>query len=41
MSSEKLAWRKIGMEFHLNHPAYAFQVKTVYYKNLAYVSPTE
>ena len=40
VSSEKLAWRKIGAEFNLgqtNAAAYAFALKTTYYKNLAYV----
>ena len=39
VSSEKLAWRKVGQEFNLgqtNTAAYAFALKTVYYKNLAY-----
>lgn len=38
VSREKLAWRKVGHEFHLgatNAAAYAFALKTVYYKNLA------
>lgn len=38
VSSEKLAWRKVGQEFNLgqsNTAAYAFALKTVYYKNLA------
>ncbi|KAI4166504.1 MAG: hypothetical protein LQ343_007991 [Gyalolechia ehrenbergii] len=38
VSREKLAWRKVGHEFHLgatNAAAYAFVLKTVYYKNLA------
>ena len=36
--SEKLAWRKVGQDFNLgqtNTAAYAFALKTVYYKNLA------
>lgn len=40
VSAEKLAWRKVGQEFGLgssNAAAYAFALKTVYYKNLAYV----
>ena len=40
VSAEKLAWRKIGQEFNLgqtNAAAYAFALKTTYYKNLAYV----
>ena len=38
VSSEKLAWRKVGQDFNLgqtNTAAYAFALKTVYYKNLA------
>ncbi|KAL9604678.1 MAG: hypothetical protein Q9219_000398 [cf. Caloplaca sp. 3 TL-2023] len=38
VSREKLAWRKVGQEFNLgatNAAAYAFALKTVYYKNLA------
>lgn len=38
VSQEKLAWRKVGTEFNLgttNAAAYAFALKTVYYKNLA------
>ncbi|MCJ1392901.1 Chromatin structure-remodeling complex protein rsc9 [Xylographa bjoerkii] len=38
VSAEKLAWRKVGQDFHLgqtNTAAYAFALKTVYYKNLA------
>lgn len=38
VSQEKLAWRKVGTEFCLgttNAAAYAFALKTVYYKNLA------
>ncbi|KAL9047004.1 MAG: hypothetical protein Q9214_000312 [Letrouitia sp. 1 TL-2023] len=38
VSREKLAWRRVGQEFHLgstNAAAYAFALKTVYYKNLA------
>ena len=38
ISAEKLAWRKVGQEFNLgsaNAAAYAFALKTVYYKNLA------
>ncbi|KAL8945899.1 MAG: hypothetical protein Q9222_007627 [Ikaeria aurantiellina] len=38
VSDEKLAWRRVGHEFHLgatNAAAYAFALKTVYYKNLA------
>ena len=40
VSAEKLAWRKVGQEFGLgssNAAAYAFALKTVYYKNLALV----
>ena len=40
ISQEKLAWRRVGQEFNLgttNAAAYAFALKTVYYKNLAYV----
>lgn len=40
VSAEKLAWRKVGLEFNLgtaNAAAYAFALKTTYYKNLAYV----
>ena len=40
ISAEKLAWRKLGQEFGLgnaNAAAYAFALKTAYYKNLAYV----
>lgn len=36
----KLAWRKLGQEFHLgtaNLAALAFSLKTAYYRNLAYV----
>ncbi|KAL8704508.1 MAG: hypothetical protein Q9201_002317 [Fulgogasparrea decipioides] len=38
VSREKLAWRKVGHEFGLgatNAAAYAFALKTAYYKNLA------
>ncbi|KAK0121168.1 Chromatin structure-remodeling complex protein rsc9 [Cadophora gregata f. sp. sojae] len=38
VSDEKLAWRKLAGEFHLgnaNLPAYAFTLKSAYYKNLA------
>lgn len=38
VSGEKLAWRRIGGDFYLgsqNAAAYAFALKTVYYKNLA------
>ena len=38
VSGEKLAWRRIGVEFNLgnaNAAAYAFALKTTYYKNLA------
>ncbi|KAI9844254.1 MAG: Chromatin structure-remodeling complex protein rsc9 [Thelocarpon superellum] len=38
VSSEKLAWRKLGQEYALgatNLPALAFSMKTVYYRNLA------
>ncbi|MCJ1477810.1 Chromatin structure-remodeling complex protein rsc9 [Lambiella insularis] len=38
VSAEKLAWRKVGQAFNLgqtNTAAYAFALKTVYYKNLA------
>ena len=37
VSAEKLEWRKVGNEFGLgatNAAAYAFALKTVYYKNL-------
>ena len=40
VSREKLAWRSVGHEFELgatNAAAYAFALKTVYYKNLASV----
>lgn len=40
VSQEKLAWRRVGQEFNLgatNAAAYAFALKTVYYKNLASV----
>lgn len=40
ISHEKLAWRRVGAEFNLgtnNAAAYAFALKTVYYKNLALV----
>ncbi|KAI9663570.1 MAG: Chromatin structure-remodeling complex protein rsc9 [Trizodia sp. TS-e1964] len=40
VSSEKLAWRKLGQDFALgtsNLPALAFNLKTAYYKNLALV----
>lgn len=40
ISAEKLAWRKVGMDFNLgnaNAAAYAFALKTTYYKNLAWV----
>lgn len=43
ISAEKLAWRKVGQEFNLgsaNAAAYAFALKTVYYKNLAWVYHT-
>ena len=43
VSSEKLAWRRLGEEFELgnaNAAAYAFALKTTYYKNLAYVTTT-
>ena len=39
ISAEKLAWRRLGQEFGLgtaNAAAYAFALKTTYYKNLAY-----
>ena len=42
VSDEKLGWRRIGNEFNLgnnNAAAYAFALKTVYYRNLASVSP--
>jgi len=42
ISAEKLAWRKVGQEFNLgsaNAAAYAFALKTVYYKNLAWGYP--
>ncbi|KAG4420036.1 hypothetical protein IFR04_006795 [Cadophora malorum] len=38
VSDEKLAWRKLAGEFNLgtaNLPAYAFTLKSAYYKNLA------
>ncbi|KAL2069518.1 hypothetical protein VTL71DRAFT_14197 [Oculimacula yallundae] len=38
VSDEKLAWRKVAAEFNLgnvNLPAYAFTVKSAYYRNLA------
>ena len=38
VSAEKLAWRKVGLDFNLgtaNAAAYAFALKTTYYKNLA------
>ncbi|KAL9132413.1 MAG: hypothetical protein Q9175_006413 [Cornicularia normoerica] len=38
VSGEKLAWRKVGLDFNLgtaNAAAYAFALKTTYYKNLA------
>ncbi|KAI9892903.1 MAG: Chromatin structure-remodeling complex protein rsc9 [Vezdaea aestivalis] len=38
VSAEKLAWRTVGLEFSLGHsnlPALAFNLKTVFYKNLA------
>jgi chromatin structure-remodeling complex subunit RSC9 len=38
VSREKLVWRRVGQEFNLgttNAAAYAFALKTVYYKNLA------
>ena len=38
VSDEKLAWRKLGAEFHLgtaNLPALAFSLKTTFYKYLA------
>lgn len=37
----KLAWRRIGQDFNLgtsNLPALAFNLKTAYYKTLAFVS---
>ncbi|KAL8874843.1 MAG: hypothetical protein Q9198_006718 [Flavoplaca austrocitrina] len=41
VSRARLAWRKVGQSFGLgnsNHAAaYAFALKTVYYRNLAYV----
>lgn len=39
----KLAWRKIAQDFlphNVNVVQMAFQLKTTYYKNLAYVTPT-
>ena len=39
----KLAWRRLAMEFlphNHNMVQFAFQVKTAYYKNLAYVGPS-
>lgn len=38
VSAQKLAWRSVGTVFGLgqnNSAAYAFALKTVYYKNLA------
>lgn len=38
VSRTKLAWREVGREFHLgaqNAGAYAFALKSTYYKNLA------
>jgi chromatin structure-remodeling complex subunit RSC9 len=38
--ANKLAWRRLAMEFlphNSNMVQFAFQVKTAYYKNLAYV----
>lgn len=43
VSSEKLAWRSVGTDFNLgaaNAAAYAFALKTTYYKNLALVEIT-
>lgn len=43
VSGQKLAWRRIGGDFHLgltNAAAYAFALKTVYYKNLASAAPS-
>ena len=40
VSAEKLAWRRVGQDFNLgttNAAAYAFALKTLYYKNLASV----
>ncbi len=44
MTAEKLAWRRVGNDFNLgaaNAAAYAFALKTLYYKNLALVSMME
>ena len=41
VSAEKLAWRSVGQAFSVgatNAAAYAFALKTVYYKNLVSVS---
>lgn len=38
ISAERLAWRKVAHDFDLGHAwaaAYAFAIKTAYYKNLA------
>lgn len=40
VSIEKLGWRRVGGDFNLGHvnaAAYAFALKTTYYKNLALV----
>ena len=39
--SNKLMWRKIGQDFHLgsaSSPTLAFTLKSIYYKNLTYVT---
>lgn len=43
VSEVKLAWRKVALDFvpvSSQQIAHAFQLKTVYYKNLAYVLTT-
>lgn len=40
VTAEKLAWRRVGNDFNLgsaNAAAYAFALKTLYYKNLVLV----
>jgi len=40
VTAEKLAWRRVGNDFNLgsaNAAAYAFALKTLYYKNLVWV----
>ncbi len=42
VSAEKMAWRRLGVEFGLGQAgtapgSMAFNLKTAYYKNLAYV----